>query len=268
MVTTPKTLSDNAVHNKGKVMAPRTTTFRRNGRPRSEPAEAAMHGPPATGAVRQLTAQDRQCATAAGFPRRTKTAAHTTVHTPRVVTRFSRCTPRFFLSRPDTTTETGKVQKKFLEFFFRRLRHNDTGKYEAEFPFISPCGREMNFVHCDDVPFVFTHIVQLPEESKQPGSKGFLLHNHAGNLLKVEFTPQHLCMPAGTGRVYHPAPERAGGVGLVRSLLAIELSKHFTFADDSEKTPPTHFDWDGTRYELTNSLLPVINKVSSWNGTE
>ncbi|XP_037580228.1 UPF0598 protein CG30010 [Dermacentor silvarum] len=159
-------------------------------------------------------------------------------------------------------------EKKFLEFFFRRLRHNDTGKYEAEFPFISPCGREMNFVHCDDVPFVFTHIVQLPEESKQPGSKGFLLHNHAGNLLKVEFTPQHLCMPAGTGRVYHPAPERAGGVGLVRSLLAIELSKHFTFADDSEKTPPTHFDWDGTRYELTNSLLPVINKVSSWNGTE
>uniref|UniRef100_A0A131Z6F3 Uncharacterized protein n=1 Tax=Rhipicephalus appendiculatus TaxID=34631 RepID=A0A131Z6F3_RHIAP len=159
-------------------------------------------------------------------------------------------------------------EKKFLEFFFRRLRYNDTGKYEAEFPFISPCGREMNFVRCDDLPFVFTHIVQLPEESKEPGSKGFLLHNHAGNLLKVEFTPQHLCMPAGTGRVYHPAPERAGGVGLIRSLLAIELSKHFTFADDSEKSPPTHFDWDGTRYELSNSLLPVINKVSSWNGTE
>uniref|UniRef100_A0A224YFU8 Protein, containing DUF4505 domain n=1 Tax=Rhipicephalus zambeziensis TaxID=60191 RepID=A0A224YFU8_9ACAR len=159
-------------------------------------------------------------------------------------------------------------EKKFLEFFFRRLRYNDTGKYEAEFPFISPCGREMNFVRCDDLPFVFTHIVQLPEESKEPGSKGFLLHNHAGNLLKVEFTPQHLCMPAGTGRVYHPAPERAGGVGLIRSLLAIELSKHFTFADDSEKSPPTHFDWDGTRYELSNSLLPVINKVSSWNATE
>uniref|UniRef100_A0A6G5ACC2 Uncharacterized protein n=1 Tax=Rhipicephalus microplus TaxID=6941 RepID=A0A6G5ACC2_RHIMP len=117
-------------------------------------------------------------------------------------------------------------RKKFLEFFFRRLQYNDTGKYTAEFPFISPCGREMNFVRCDDLPFVFTHIVQLPEESKEPGSKGFLLHNYAGNLLKVEFTPQHLCMPAGTGRVYHPAPERAGGVGLIRSLLAIELSKH------------------------------------------
>ncbi|KAL1434201.1 hypothetical protein MTO96_011844 [Rhipicephalus appendiculatus] len=36
----------------------------------------------------------------------------------------------------------------------------------------------------------------------------------------------------------------------------------------NEKSPPTHFDWDGTRYELSNSLLPVINKVSSWNGTE
>ncbi|KAL3181311.1 hypothetical protein MRX96_008807 [Rhipicephalus microplus] len=70
------------------------------------------------------------------------------------------------------------------------------------------------------------------------------------------------------GRVYHQAPERAGGVGLIRSLLAIELSKHFTFADDSDKSPPTHFDWDGTRYKLSNSLLPVINKVSRWNGTE
>uniref|UniRef100_A0A1E1XV65 Uncharacterized protein n=1 Tax=Amblyomma sculptum TaxID=1581419 RepID=A0A1E1XV65_AMBSC len=159
-------------------------------------------------------------------------------------------------------------EKKFLEFFFRRLRRNETGKYEDEFPFASPCGREMNFVRCDDLPFVFTHIVQLPEEEvKQQNSKGFLLHNHAGNLLKVEFTPEHLCMPAGTGRVYHPAPERVGGVGLVRSLLAIELSKHFTFPDDSDKCPPTHFDWEGTRYKLTNSLLPVISEVSCWSGT-
>lgn len=160
-------------------------------------------------------------------------------------------------------------EKKFLEFFFRRLRRNETGKYEAEFPFVSPCGREMNFVRCDDLPFVFTHVVQLPQEGAKPAaSKGFLLHNHAGDLLKVEFTPEHLCMPAGTGRVYHPAPERAGGVGLVRSLLAIELSKHFMFADDSERSPPTHFDWNGTRYELTNTLLPIISQVSSWSDTD
>lgn len=160
-------------------------------------------------------------------------------------------------------------EKKFLEFFFRRLRRNETGKYEAEFPFVSPCGREMNFVRCDDLPFVFTHVVQSPQEEAKPSdSKGFLLHNHAGDLLKVEFTPEHLCMPAGTGRVYHPAPERAGGVGLVRSLLAIELSKHFTFADDSERSPPTHFDWNGTRYELTNTLLPIISQVSSWSDTD
>ncbi|KAL1434202.1 hypothetical protein MTO96_011845 [Rhipicephalus appendiculatus] len=42
---------------------------------------------------RQLTEQDRQCATEAGFPRRTKNgSAHDGRDTPRVVTRFSRCT--------------------------------------------------------------------------------------------------------------------------------------------------------------------------------
>lgn len=159
-------------------------------------------------------------------------------------------------------------EKKFLEFFFRRLRPNETGKNEAEFPFVSPCGREMNFVRCDDLPFVFTHVVPL-EEPGQGKQRNFLLHNHAGDLLKVPFEPQHLCMPAGTGRVYHPAPERAGGVGLVRSLLAIEFSRHFVFADASDDmSPPTHFDWEGKRYELSHTLLPTIEGVSRWDGTE
>lgn len=160
------------------------------------------------------------------------------------------------------------AEKKFLEFFFRRLRPNETGKYTADFPFASPCGREMNFVRCDDLPFVFTHVVNL-EDPKDGIEKPFLLHNHASNLLSIAFEPQHLCMPSGTGRVYHPAPERAGGVGLVRSLLAVEFSKHFLFANDAnENSPPTHFDWEGKRYELSNMLLPTIEKVSSWDGTE
>ncbi|CAN7992247.1 unnamed protein product [Ixodes hexagonus] len=159
-------------------------------------------------------------------------------------------------------------EKKFLEFFFRRLRSNETGKNEAEFPFVSPCGREMNFVRCDDLPFVFTHVAHL-QEPGQGKPRPFLLHNHAGDLLKVAFEPQHLCMPPGTGRVYHPAPERVGGVGLVRSLLAIEFSKHFVFADGGgDKSPPTHFNWEGTRYELSHALLPTIQRVSSWDGTE
>ncbi|KAJ8979030.1 hypothetical protein NQ317_003133 [Molorchus minor] len=35
-------------------------------------------------------------------------------------------------------------EKKFLKFFFDRLRLNTTGRYK-EFPFVSLCGRERNF---------------------------------------------------------------------------------------------------------------------------
>jgi hypothetical protein len=51
-----------------------------------------------------------------------------------------------------------------------------------------------------------------------------------------------------SGRVYHPAPEDVGSVGLVRSQLAIEFSKWFEF--DAEHKNPTHFMWDGRNYKL------------------
>lgn len=52
-----------------------------------------------------------------------------------------------------------------------------------------------------------------------------------------------------TGRVYHPAPEKVGGIGLVRSNLAIELSILFNF-ENGEENAPTHFVWKGKRYQL------------------
>jgi hypothetical protein len=51
-----------------------------------------------------------------------------------------------------------------------------------------------------------------------------------------------------TGRVYHPAPEHAGGVGLVRSKLAIDFSKSFEF--DDEHKSPIHLIWNDRQYKL------------------
>ncbi|XP_058461650.1 UPF0598 protein CG30010 isoform X2 [Malaya genurostris] len=124
-----------------------------------------------------------------------------------------------------------------------RLRFNEGTRYREHFPFLSPCGRERNYVRCDDVPIVFTHIFQ--------DSKGIdqLSFAHAGDLLTVPWEPDRICMFPLSGRVYHPAPERCGSIGLVRSKLAIELSKHFTFLE-GEDEPPTHFAWKNTTYEL------------------
>ncbi|XP_041937759.1 UPF0598 protein C8orf82 homolog [Alosa sapidissima] len=137
----------------------------------------------------------------------------------------------------------------FLVFFFSRLRVNHSGRYDQLFPYVSPCGRERNFLRCDDQPVVFTHL--LPSPSSSPGPAPLLMSYCGGGAkLAVEFRPEALYMRPASGRLYHPAPERTGGVGLVRSALAYELSASFLYRGDT----PTHFLWEGHKYELTNEL--------------
>ena len=57
----------------------------------------------------------------------------------------------------------------------------------------------------------------------------------------MRFRPEALYMQPASGRLYHPAPERTGGVGLVRSALAFELSANFSYHGDT----PTSFVWEG-----------------------
>lgn len=147
------------------------------------------------------------------------------------------------------------TEKDFLEFFFKRLKQNDTGSYEKEFPYYSPCGRERNFVRCDDLPIVFTHIIPGKDNEKDRLSYG-----GAGNLLTVEFRPDGICMLPQSGRVYHPGVPKAGGVGLVKSSLAIELSKNFEFESLSSEMPK-YFNWKGQKYTLTNELIPLLEKL-------
>lgn len=49
--------------------------------------------------------------------------------------------------------------KQFLRFFFKRLRFNATQRYQNEFPYLSLCGTERNYVRCDDLPIVFTEMI-------------------------------------------------------------------------------------------------------------
>lgn len=74
--------------------------------------------------------------------------------------------------------------KKFLVFFYRRLRLNDTERYLEDFPFVSLCGRERNFVRCDDLPVVFTHVIKKTNPETQSREDSFS-YGHAGDLLTV-----------------------------------------------------------------------------------
>ncbi|XP_018577164.1 UPF0598 protein CG30010 isoform X1 [Anoplophora glabripennis] len=134
-------------------------------------------------------------------------------------------------------------EKKFLRFFFNCLTINTTGRYK-EFPYISLCGKERNFVKCDDYPFVFTHVLNKEDQEELR-----LAYNHAGDFLTLTFQPEKIFMLPETGRVYHPAPDRAGSIGLIRSKLAIEFSKYFLF-DEGEFSPPTQFIYENKTYNL------------------
>lgn len=139
-------------------------------------------------------------------------------------------------------------ERKFLKFFFNQMKPNHTDRYK-DFPYLSLCGKERNYVRCDDFPFVYTHLFKLANENGEMEDR--IAYNHTGEVLSVPFEPNKIFMLPNTGRVYHPAPGRVGHVGLVRSKLAIEISKHFTF-DNGENLPPTRFTWDGKEYELDN----------------
>lgn len=144
-------------------------------------------------------------------------------------------------------------EKDFLVFFFKRLRLNQSDRYADEFPYLSPCGRERNFIRCDDKPIVYTHLIE------SDSGETLLSFGGAGNAMTTEFLPSRICMLPNTGRVYHPAPAKVGGIGLIKSSLAIELSKYFEF-ENGEDNPPTLFTWKGEKLQLTNDLIDLMDK--------
>jgi len=158
---------------------------------------------------------------------------------------------KLFITLPCTVC----TEKQFLKFLFSQLEANKTGRYRDDFPYISHCGRERNFIRCDDLPVVFTELVS---QSDTDSANTYYL-TYAGGTLSVAFQPDQIVMLPETGRVYHTGPANGGGVGLIKSSLAIELSKFFEFVDGG--SVPTHFIWQGQRHQLTKSLLTVLTEM-------
>lgn len=95
----------------------------------------------------------------------------------------------------------------FLDFFFQRIRPNNTGRHEA-YPFISPCGNEMNFIEPAGIPVVFS--------SLEDG-----LFRYAASL-RIPFNPDALLFQGGA--ILHPVSD--GVLGRPGTRLAMELGAH------------------------------------------
>ncbi|MCR9141174.1 MAG: DUF4505 family protein [bacterium] len=104
--------------------------------------------------------------------------------------------------------------RAFLDFFFRRLRANTTGT-EAAFPWISPCGPEMNFVRAVGTPIIFDRLIA----GETQDMLGF---NHTS--LTLPFEPGTLRL-SPSGALLHPARPDAGiPFGRLNSKLMLELA--------------------------------------------
>uniref|UniRef100_A0A0G4HI48 Uncharacterized protein n=1 Tax=Chromera velia CCMP2878 TaxID=1169474 RepID=A0A0G4HI48_9ALVE len=143
-------------------------------------------------------------------------------------------------------------EKKFLNFFFRQLRPNTTGQHAEEFPFVSPCGKEINFLRCDDTPIVYTGLREEPD-----GSHSLVW---AGDLT-APFDPSKLFI-SQRGRLYHPAPgasrsmakttkdDTSAGpaeVSLIRSSIASSLEQLF---EEESQEGTFKFRWKGSTFPV------------------
>ncbi|CAK9023758.1 UPF0598 protein C8orf82, partial [Durusdinium trenchii] len=126
---------------------------------------------------------------------------------------------------------TSLKSPKFLDFFWTMLRPNNRGEF-AEYPFISPCGKEMNFIRPADTPVVFD---ALEDRTDEEGNEVQVLV-YAATLSEV-FDPTKLVWHSTTDRLYYPVSKHkrlVGSLGLIRSRLAVQFSETFTFGDDGE----------------------------------
>ncbi|RPI67442.1 MAG: DUF4505 domain-containing protein [Ignavibacteriae bacterium] len=95
----------------------------------------------------------------------------------------------------------------FVDLFFRRLAPTASPEY-PEYPFVSRCGDEMNYLKPADTPIVFTGF---------DGDRLFYGHG-----LNVLFHPDRLSY-SEDGVLYHQSP--VGGRGRIVPQIAMELSR-------------------------------------------
>lgn len=164
----------------------------------------------------------------------------------------------------------------FLRFFFKRLQRNDTAEFGELFPFVAHCGKETNYVACEDRPVVFqvrrrlslaararsAQLTQWRLQDVIEGDDGAPLLTwgsarlNVNDGLTVPFDPSRLLAGRDNGRLYYLPPDDhalpCGGVGLVRSQLCVELGEE------------VEYDADGSVHLVVNGKkisVPFVDKA-------
>jgi hypothetical protein len=158
---------------------------------------------------------------------------------------------------------TSIKDEKFINLFFSRIRWasleevkflEDIG-LSYDYPFVSPCGKEINFIRPAATPIVFHSMINQD-----------LIYG--GNLTHA-FDHTRLAVSKKTGRLYHQlfqTEKRARGAmklgyGLIRSSVAVSLSEKIFPGLLGEDDNLTFFTPDGAK---PIQWLPVDAEPSTW----
>lgn len=110
----------------------------------------------------------------------------------------------------------------------------------------------MNYIKCADRPIVF-------DDLSKDSEKGKWMLRYGGGELCFPFQPAQLRISTSTGRLYHHFSSKHftqgsdQNFGLIRSQLAVELSKSITFGSQEDAAEAT-IHWDNTQ-----AVIPCIN---------
>jgi hypothetical protein len=154
----------------------------------------------------------------------------------------------------------------FLDFFLSNLKICSARDHQLlpprvrdEYPYVSLCGIERNFVRPADSPIVFVSI-DMDESSN------FQLH--FGASLRQIFDPSCLAISRRTGRLYHQLVgdvtrlhKETGGYGLIKSSVAVTLSDRMV-TGNAEDDSGMYFDFNGVLYSIP--CLPDSAEPGVW----
>ena len=153
---------------------------------------------------------------------------------------------------------------RFLDFFFRRLRPvsskelpmlQSTGISVEEYPYVSPCGNELNFIRPAATPIVF--------HTYDQGANAFLF---AGSMVQP-FKASNLAISKQTGRLFHRCDhmEKAASKGtadggilsheqyaLIRSSVVVSLSDHIRPMEKADESGHDTNESSGLAFYSTN----------------
>lgn len=136
--------------------------------------------------------------------------------------------------------------KKFLQFFYKRLQLNTSDRYNVHFPYLSIYGTNRIYVRCDNIPIIYTQLITT--------GRGCLSINRSGFEFTYPFFPHKMVMSPYSGLVYHPCKGNQGGIGVMVPPLGKEFTKSFIF-DNGESNYPTHIVFNGEEMQLDHTWL-------------